>query len=182
MEYNTKYPKTLVLKTGIHEAVRTNSDGGVQQLHIRVDEKFDVLYGMFVQEGFTRVNFEHKQPLQLGHGMSLKLASPWEMHIRLSKSGNAILIHAEVEVSRDYMQHLFSQRTPVIYEMLRILDRHDIKYVIYNTHTDGQAESILDNYIIRLASPALPAFAWKPMVFSIGTVGVFYLAKYLLTI
>jgi hypothetical protein len=37
-------------------------------------------------------------------------------------------IHAEVEVSRDYLQHLFSQRTPVVYEIEEILKKYQIEY------------------------------------------------------
>ena len=42
--------------------------------------------------------------------------------------------------------------------------------------------TVFDNYRIKLATPNIPIFAWKPMVFVIGTVGVFYLWKYLNTI
>lgn len=182
MEYDTRYPRTLILGQGRQDKIRIDPTRGVQQLHIRVHEKFDTLHRILLGEGFCRVNFEHKQPRQLGPGLSLKLIRPWEMHVRLSESDDGILIHAEVEVSRDYMQHLFSQRTPVVYETISILERHGVKCTIWNADTGEHAESVLDNYKIRLASPVLPAFAWKPMVFSIGTVGVFYLIKYLFTV
>ena len=74
------------------------------------------LMKIFTDEGFTKVKFEHKQPDQIGNGLNLKLKKPWEMHIRMVDLKKGLIgIHAEVEVSRDYLQHLFSQRTPVVF-------------------------------------------------------------------
>ncbi len=124
-------------------------------------------------EGFTTVKFEHKQPFQIGDGLSLKLKKPWEMHVRLfSNTKDSISIQGEVEISRDYLQHLFSQRTAVIYEIETILKRNGIKYV----------NKVLDEYKIKLVTPDIPVFAWKPMLFMIGTVGAMYLWKYLHTL
>ena len=53
--------------------------------------------------------------------------SPWEMHVRFVKlKKELIAIHAEVEDSRDYLQHLFCQRTPVIYEIENMLKKYEI--------------------------------------------------------
>ncbi len=83
---------------------------------------------IFTAEGFTKVKLEHKQPDQIGSGINLKLKKPWEMHIRMvTLDKGRIGIHAEVEVSRDYLQHLFSQRTPVVYEVEEILK--NIKWI-----------------------------------------------------
>jgi len=41
---------------------------------------------------------------------------------------------------------------------------------------------ILDNYKVKLASPGIPVFAWKPMVFVIVTVVALYGWKYFNTI
>lgn len=183
MEYHTKYPKSITLEDGSKYQLIIDPKDGIEQLHIVVKEKFERLYKTFQNEGFTKVKFEHTQPSQLGKGLSLKLDKPWEIHVRLSKMDKEnIMIHAEVEVSRDYMQHLFSQRTPVIYEVIKILDRHQINSKIWNARIKKYLESTIDNYKIKLATPSLPIFAWKPMVYSIGTVGLFYLVKYLLTI
>ena len=91
-------------------------------------------------------------------------------------------IHAEVEVSRDYLQHLVSQRTPVIYEIEEILKRYQIDYNIWHDKIKKNVQTILDNYNVKLSSPSLPVFAWKPMLFVIGTISMFYLWKYINTI
>ena len=33
--------------------------------------------------------------------------------------------------------------------------------------------AIVDNYKVKLATPSFPVFAWKPMLFVIGTIGAF---------
>ena len=138
---------------------------------------------IFSKEGFTHVKFEHKIPFQIGSGLSLKLKKPWEMHVRLLEMKKGLVaIQAEVEVSRDYLQHLFCQRTPVFYEIETLLKKHQIEYKIWNERIKKYIHSVLDNYKVQLSTPKIPVFAWKPMVFVIGTIGVFYLWKYLQTI
>ena len=128
MQYITKYPKTVSLIDGAKEKIYVDKKSGVEEFHVLVKENVEKIQKIFAQEGATKVKFEHKQPSQIGDGLSLKLAKPWEMHIRLFniKKG-MIAIQAEVEISRDYLQHLFSQRTPVIYEIESILKKYEIE-------------------------------------------------------
>lgn len=183
MEYLTQYPKSISLFDGIKDSIRVDSKEGVEQLHVVVKKSFNELMKIFTIEGFTKVKFEHKQPNQIGNGLNLKLKKPWELHVRLvdMKKG-LIAIHAEVEVSRDYLQHLFCQRTPVIYEIEEMLKKHQVDYKIWNKRIQKYVHTVLNNYKIKLSTPNIPVFAWKPMLFVIGTVGSFYLWKYLNTI
>ncbi len=181
-EYLTKYPKTISLQDGIKRTISIDAKG-VEQLTVIVKKNVEDLLKLFKNEGFTHVKFEHKQESQIGHGLSLKLKKPWEMHVRLvdMKKG-LVAIHAEVEVSRDYLQHLFCQRTPVIYEIESMLKKHQIDYKIWNDKVKNYVHTVFDNYKIRLATPSIPVFAWKPMLFFIGTISIFYLWKYINTI
>lgn len=183
MEYLTQYPKSISLFDGIKDSIRIDSKEGVEQLHIVVKKSFDELMKIFTKEGFTKVKFEHKQPNQIGNGLNLKLKKPWEIHVRMvdMKKG-LIAIHAEVEVSRDYLQHLFCQRTPVIYEIESMLKKYEVDYKIWNARIQKYVHTIINNYKIKLSTPNIPVFAWKPMLFVIGTVGSFYLWKYINTI
>ena len=127
-EYLTKYPKTIsfldVICGSLKGIVNVDSRSNVEQLHVVVKKNANELLKIFLREGFTRVKFENKQPFQIGNGLSLKLKKPWEMHVRFVKlKKELIAIHAEVEVSRDYLQHLFGQRTPVIYEIENMLKK-----------------------------------------------------------
>ena len=183
MEYLTTYPKTISFMDGITDKIKADSTTGVEELQVVVKKSLDDLMKIFKSEGFTRVKFEHKKPSQIGHGLNLKLKKPWEMHVKFADMKNGLIaIHAEVEVSRDYLQHLFCQNTPVIYEIEEMLKKHQIDYKIWNKRISKYVHTIFDNYKIKLSTPNIPVFAWKPMVFAIGTVGVFYLWKYLITI
>jgi len=182
MEYFTKYPKTIYLPNGIIEKIQADAKNGVEQLTIIVKKNINELLKIFVDEGFTKVKFEHKKPFQIGNGLSLKLNKPWELHVRLVEMKKGIIaIYAEVEVSRDYLQHLFSQRTPVIYEIINLMTKYEIDYKIWNDRIRKYVHKVLDNYKIKLDAQ-VPVFAWKPMVFVIATVGIFYLWKYINTI
>ena len=183
MEYVTKYPKTVSLEGDENNEIHVDKMTGVEELHLIVKESAEKMRKILFNEGFTTVKFEHKQPLQIGDGLSLKLKKPWEMHVRLfSNTENSISIQGEVEISRDYLQHLFSQRTAVIYEIETILKRNGINYDILNKRISKYVNKVLDEYNIKLVTPDIPVFAWKPMLFKIGTVGAMYLWKYLHTL
>jgi len=182
-EYLTKYPKTISFFDGLKGVVNIEKSSNVEQLHVVVKKSVSELFQMFSQEGFSKVKFEHKQPFQIGNGLSLKLKKPWEMHVRLVElKKELVAIHAEVEISRDYLQHLFGQRTPVIYEIENMLKKYEIEYRVWNNRIKKYVHTVFDNYRIKLVTPNLPVFAWKPMLFVIGTVGAMYLWKYLDTI
>ena len=183
MEYVTKYPKTVSLEGDENNEIHVDEMTGVEELHLIVKESAEKMRKILFNEGFTTVKFEHKQPLQIGDGLSLKLKKPWEMHVRLfSNTEDSISIQGEVEISRDYLQHLFSQRTAVIYEIETILKRNGISYDILNKRISKYVNKVLDEYNIKLVTPDIPVFAWKPMLFMIGTVGAMYLWKYLHTL
>lgn len=182
VEFLTRYPKTVLFLDGVKDKVKVDKNG-VEQLTIVVRKSVDELLKIFSNEGFKYVKFEHKQTTQIGHGLSLKLRKPWEMHVRLLEMKKGLVaIHAEVEVSRDYLQHLFCQRTPVLYEIESLLKKHQIEYKIWNERIRKYINGVFDNYKVKLITPSFPVLAWKPMVFVIGTTGMIYLFKYLMTI
>lgn len=182
VEFLTRYPKTISLLGGKRTKISVGKNG-VEQLSIVVKKSVEELLKIFSNEGFTHVKFEHKQPFQIGHGLSLKLKKPWEMHVRLLEMKKGLVaIQAEVEVSRDYLQHLFCQRTPVFYEVEMLLKKHQVEYKIWNEKIKKYVHAVFDNYKIQLKTPNFPVFAWKPMVFVIGTIGSLYLLKYILTV
>ena len=74
-EYLTKYPKTVSFLDGLKKVVNIDSSSSVEQLHIVVKKNAQELINIFKQEGFTRVKFEHKQPDQIGNGLSFIMTS-----------------------------------------------------------------------------------------------------------
>ena len=182
VEFLTRYPKTMYFMDGNKSKVKVDTKG-VEQLTIVVKKSVDELLKIFSNEGFTHVKFEHKQTTQIGSGLSLKLKKPWEMHVRLLEMKKGLVaIQAEVEVSRDYLQHLFCQRTPVFYEVEILLKKHQIEYKIWNERIRKYVNTVIDNYKVKLATPSFPVLAWKPMVYVISTIGILYLFKYIMTV
>lgn len=182
VEFLTKYPKTMSFLDGKNDKVKVDTKG-VEQLTIVVKKSVEEMLKIFSNEGFTHVKFEHKQETQIGSGLSLKLKKPWEMHVRLLEMKKGLVaIQAEVEVSRDYLQHLFCQRTPVFYEIETLLKKHQIEYKIWNERIRKYVNTVIDNYKVKIATPSFPVLAWKPMVYVIATIGGLYLFKYLMTV
>ena len=174
--------EVAVLQPEVHREVK-NKKTGVEELHVVVKESVEKIQKILAQEGATKVKFEHKQPLQIGNGLSIKLKKPWEMHVRLFDIEKGLVsIQAEVEISRDYLQHLFSQRTAVVYEIESILKKHKIEYRVWNGRISKYIQTIFENYKIKISTPDIPVFAWKPMLFMISTVGLMYLWKYIHTV
>ena len=160
MEYVTKNPKTVALEGDENNEIHVYKMTGVEELHLIVKESAEKMRKILFNEGFTTVKFEHKQPLQIGDGLSLKLKKPWEMHVRLfSNTEDSISIQGEVEISRDYLQHLFSQRTAVIYEIETILKKNGISYDILNKRISKYVNKVLDEYNIKLVTQDIPVFA-----------------------
>ena len=183
MEYLTRYPKTISLGRRAAQREGGRAREGLEQLHLVVRNSAEEIARIFSKEGFTRVKFEHRRPSQIGRGFNLKLKKPWEMHVRLVDIKEGLVgIHAEVEVSRDYLQHLFGQRTPVVYEIQEMLAKYQVDCRMWNGELKRYVRSIYDDYKVRLSTPSIPVLAWKPMLFVIGTIGSFYLWKYVHTL
>lgn len=182
VEYLTKYPKTVMLD-GVKKSIGVDSRTGLEQLHVVVKNSIEEMTRIFSKEGFTKVKFENKRPNQIGSGFNLKLKKPWELHVRMVDLKDGLIgIHAEVEVSRDYIQHLFSQRTPVVYEIQNMLKKYQIECRMWNDDIKRYVRLIYDDYKVKLATPSLPVLAWKPMLYVIATVGSLYLWKYIQTV
>lgn len=89
-----------------------------------------------------------------------------------------IAIQAEVEISRKYIQHIRSVRSPVIYEIESILKKHRIEYQIWNAKLRQYIISVIDNHQITLSAPRLPPIPWRHMVGSAVTLSLIYLLNF----
>src|SRR5919202_5496930 len=163
-EFLTIYPRRINVVRGLQDFIR-REEIELDHLSLMVKIKRDEIIRTLTSEGFRRVKLENKKPTQIGHGFSKKLAKPWEMHVRLLEMQQGLIaIHAEVEISRRYIQHIRSARSPVIYEIESILKKHSIEYKIWNGKVRDYIQNIIDNHQIRLNAPKLPAIPWIPML------------------
>jgi hypothetical protein len=177
-EFLTSYPRTFNIVKGLQDFIH-KEEIGLDHLCLLVKTKKDEIVTALMSEGFKRVNMENRKPTQLGHGFSKKLTKPWEMHVRLLDMQGRIAIYAEVEISRRYIQHIRSVRSPVIYEIESILKEHKIEYQIWHAKLKKYISSVIDNYQITLNAPRLPPIPWKHMAGSVATLSLVYLAKFI---
>jgi len=177
-EFLTSYPKTISIVKGLQNFIR-REEIQLDQLSLMVKTKKDEIVKALMLEGFKLVKLENRKPTQIGHGFSKRLTKPWEMHVRLLEMQQGLIaIQAEVEISRRYIQHIRSVRSPVIYEIESILKKHRIEYQIWHAKLKQYITNVIDNHQITLNAPRLPPIPWKHMVGSLVTLSLVYLAKF----
>lgn len=178
-EFLTRYPRRINVVKGLHDFIH-HEEIQFDHLSLMVRIKKDEIIKTLISEGFSRVKWENKKPLQIGNGFAKKLSKPWEMHVRLLEvqQQGLIAIQAEVEISRRYIQHIRSVRAPVIYEIESILRKHRIEYRIWNAKVRDYITSIIDNHQIKLHAPKLPAMPWKPMLCFAITLATLHALKF----
>jgi hypothetical protein len=178
-EFLTSYPRTISVIKGLQDFIR-KEEIELNHLCLMVQIKRDEIITALISEGFKRVKLENRKPTQIGHGFSKKLITPWEIHVRLLEMQQGLIaIHAEVEISRRYIQHIRSVRVPVIYEIESILKKHQIEYQIWHAKMRQYITSVIDDHQITLSAPRLPPIPWKHMAGSVVTLSLIYLAKFL---
>jgi hypothetical protein len=177
-EFLTSYPKTIKIVRGLQDFIR-KEEIDLDHLSLMVKIKKDEIISALMSEGFKLVKLENRKPTQIGHGFSKRLSKPWEMHVRLLEMHQGLIaIHAEVEISRRYIQHIRSVRVPVIYEIESILNKHKIEYQIWHAKLKQYITSVIDNHQITLNAPRLLPIPWKHMAGSVLTLSLVYLAKF----
>jgi len=176
--FSTSYPRRINLLQGIQNLIN-REEVELDQLFLMVKIKKDEIIKTLDLEGFKVVKFENKKPFQIGSGFSKKLSKPWEMHVRLLDFEQGLIgIHAEVEISRNYFQHIKYVRVPVVYEIEIILKKHRIEYQLWHSYVKDYITNIVDNHHIELKSPKIPAMPWKGMIGFVCFVGIIYGLKF----
>ena len=146
-EFLTRYPKKMKFLKGLQESIKSE-ELQFDHLSLLVKIKKDEIIRKLILEGFSK-----------------KLKKPWEIHVRLlDMQQGLIAIQGEVEISRRYIQHIRSVRSPVIYEIESILKKHRIEYKIWNDKVRDYITNIIENHHIILNSPKLPAMPWLLMI------------------
>jgi len=169
--YMTVVPRKFVLESG-----------DVIMLTARdVEEKLvkDTLFRLWVPdiEAVYKhlVNMQGFEPATLsiskGERYSLRkvLSDVWELHMRLYNDG---FIDAEVEVRREYIEHLTPRRLNIVYEAFEhyrgVYDKLHIWYV----PAHKWITQIIDHLNVKLREPDTLT-PWRPIVLGIVTAGLF---------
>jgi len=122
--------------------------------------KVDVIYNHLKSKGFENA----KPSIKKGEKYSIRkiLDYPWELHLRIYDNG---IIESEIEVQREYLEHLGDKRIYVVYEPFEYLrDIYDKFHLIYKR--DRMVMKVIDNFRIALRPPK-SLTPWKPIVISL---------------
>lgn len=101
---------------------------------IKVDKRhFDKLIWAFEREGFDPHVLQTRKPRQLWGGVK-KVDYHNEWHIRILKASDEyedfLLIESEIEVSREWLEHILYPSDPYYEPLLYILYSHNIPFQI----------------------------------------------------
>lgn len=138
-------------------------------------QKIDDLYNYLKDE----IVFEDAIPsLPKGekYGIRKKIGYPWEVHLRLYSDGS---IMSEVEVQREYIEHLGEKRLFIIYEPFDFYKGFYDKLHIFYKPEKKWVVNIIDNFRVKLTPPK-SLTPWKPVITGVATLTVIGLLAYAL--
>jgi hypothetical protein len=92
------------------------------------------------------------------YGLSKKLENDLEWHVRAYVTSDVVLLESEIELSRDYFEHLNTQSRPYYKILGRLLQERGIPFWEVR-HTPPDPESLL------LPTSRTP---WKPLAVVVG--------------
>lgn len=178
-DYVVSYPKKISLMKGIMDIIK-HEDLEENALYIVVKSNVDEISRILKKEGFHRLKIcENKKPSQIGRGFTKMLNRTWEMHVRLLEMKDGLVaLHAEVEISRRYVQHLVSERAPILYEVANLLKKHSIDYKIWNAKVNEYVSNILEDHKIKLRGRSIP-IPWIPITLILPALGLWGLLRIL---
>lgn len=131
-----------------------------------------ILREAFSRNGFKETSVEVVKEYQNGNGMLKHLSYDWDMHIRfLHMHEGLIAIDAEVETSREYIEHVTKENwISVIYEVWAILEQATDKVFLFHKTSGYYVKNILRDVSIGLTK-FKNQIEWKPLVIG-GMIGV----------
>ena len=161
--YQTNYPSDIVLDDGT-KAQLSVTDNQNRVLIIETDLPVIQLKTIFEKEGFNETILEEKKPNQIAQGFMKRLTEDWDMHARFLQVHNGfIAIDAEVETSREYIDHIGGNWVSVIYEVTNMLQKYGAKIYLWHKHAKKYVKKIQTNVALVLDDVS-GKIEWKPIV------------------
>jgi len=105
------------------------------------------------------------------------LSDVWELHLRLYSDG---FIEAEVEVRREYIEHLASRRLNVVYDAFEYYRGVYDKLHLWYVPAGKWIIKVIDHLNVKLREPGTLT-PWKPIVLGVVATGLFVYALTRLT-
>jgi len=174
-EYTTYLPGHFKLRSG-DEVLLTPEELRKNPFRLWIPEE----YVEEVAETLLKKKFEEaKLSISKGELYSLrkKIDPPWEIHVRIFRDG---LIESEVEVQREYLEHLGRKKVPVVYEVFEYYeDVYDKLHIIYLPRRDWIVE-IENHYEVKISPPSTLT-KWEPIVVTVLAMGIVGVLLYALS-
>ena len=162
--YETKYPASIELHGDYQKYSLNFSDNQNRVLITEANSSVPELKSIFEKEGFSETILEEKKINQISQGLMKHLTVDWDMHVRFIQiHDNSIAIDAEVETSREYLEHLNGKWISVIYEVTNVLEKHGITFGIWHKQAKKYVDKILENGSLVLDNIS-GKIKWKPLV------------------
>ena len=161
--YHTHYPFKVLLHDGREVQLGFN-DNQSRILITETNAPLLTLQEVFKSEGFSETILEETKPNQISQGFVKRLTQDWDMHVRfLQLHQGYIAIDAEVETSREYLQHIGGNWISVVYEVTTILQKYRMAFFIWHKTAANYVKTILQNASLILNEIA-DKIEWKPIV------------------
>ena len=160
--YETQYPSSITLYDDQNYSL-SFADNQNRVLITEANSSLEKLKSIFEKEGFTETIVEEKKINQVAQGLMNRLTKDWDMHVRfLQVHEGSVAIDAEVETSREYLDHLNGKWISVIYEVTNILEKYEITFGLWHKKAKKYVKNILENGSIVLDEVA-GKIEWKPL-------------------
>ena len=172
--YVTVVPRRFILESGNLVSLTAND----------IEEKLvkDTIFRLWVPDIenvyrhlVERQGFEIASPsIPRGEKYSLRrvLSNAWELHVRLYDDG---FIDAEIEVRREFMEHLTPRRLNVVYEAFEFYREAYDRLHIWYAPTREWITRVIDHFHVKLREPDTLT-PWKPVVLGVVVAGLFMYA------
>lgn len=119
---------------------------------------YDAAMGGLINRGFRKTMLSVNKGET--YSLVMRIHEPWEIHTRIFSNG---VIETEIEISREYLQHLIGPRFNIVYEVYDAL-RHFVKERRICIKPLGRCISdVIENMRIQLEAPRA-LIPWKPIV------------------
>lgn len=168
-QYETYIPRKFILDDGkviqltTKEIKEKLTKETLFQLYVP-PEHTEEIYKTLKLQGFTKP--ELYLPKGEKYSLAKELYKPWELHIRIYENG---FIESEIEISREYIQHLGNYRINVVYEAFNYYkETYNMLHIFYKPQRKWIIK-IEDNFHVKIAPPKL-LIPWKPIVAGIAII------------
>ncbi len=151
MPISIPYPQIVQLEDG-NQIELTNDTWEKRLLVIETDKTEQEIRAIFKKEGFKEETLEFFKNGQLGSGLSKKIQD-WQVHVRLFPHDKHIQIDGEVEVSKDYVEHLTHGWISAFKETWNIVLRYFRHLWVYHKGLGKYVTRVIKEGILTLPEP-----------------------------